>query len=115
LADKGIYIASESTFYRVLKNQKMLAHRERSHPPCHEKPKELIANAPNQVWSWDITYLRTSILGMFFYLYFVVDIYSRKIVGWTIADHESSELASLMMRKACMRERIQPNEFYTFG
>jgi len=112
LADQGIYVASESTFYRVLKAQQMLAHRENSHPPRHERPKELIANAPNQVWSWDITYLRTSILGSFFYLYLVVDIFSRKVVGWELADHESAELASKMIRKACLREGISPNQLF---
>ena len=80
LADRGVFIASESSFYKVLNKEKLLAHRLSSNPPKHTRPKALVAHAPNQVWSWDITYLRSPVYGMFYYLYMVVDIYSRKIV-----------------------------------
>ena len=77
LADRGEYIASEATFYRILRTKRLLAHRSKAKPPTHERPKELIAVSPNQVWSWDITYLKSDVMGMFFYLYLVMDIYSK--------------------------------------
>lgn len=69
LADKGIYIASESTFYRVLREEKMLNHRGRSEAPKHNRPATYSADAPNQVYMWDITYLNGPHKGMFYYLY----------------------------------------------
>jgi putative transposase len=72
----------------------------------------MIAHAPNQVWSWDITYLRSRIMGMFFYLYLVIDIFSRKIVGWEVSDHESSELAADMIGQACRAEGVQENQLF---
>lgn len=81
LADQGIYVASESTLYRLLREAKMNAHRQASHPVRHSRPKSHVACQPNQVWSWDITYLATVVAGMFLYLYMVIDIYSRKIVA----------------------------------
>lgn len=110
LADEGIYLASESSFYRILREEKMLQHRGRSKPRKHHKPTALIAVKPNQVWSWDISYLKTHIMGMYFYLYMVVDIYSRKIVGWTIQNHENSEHATALMIQACTDEKIYPNQ-----
>ena len=67
LADQGVYLASESTFYRVLKEHKMLTHRQASKPAVTQRPKEHVASGPDQVWSWDITYLQTSVKGLFFY------------------------------------------------
>jgi len=69
LADKGLYIASEATFYRILKKEGQLEHRGKARPKISKKPRTHIAKGPNQVWTWDITYLPTSIKGMFFYLY----------------------------------------------
>jgi len=66
LADQGVYLASESTFYRVLKEHKMLTHRQSSKPAVSRRPKEHLATGPCQVWSWDITYLQTSVRGIFF-------------------------------------------------
>jgi transposase InsO family protein len=82
LADQGRYFASESTIYRILRDEDLLHHRERSQAPKRRPPSEHRATAPNQVWSWDITYLRACIAGTFFYLYLVVDVWSRKITGW---------------------------------
>jgi transposase InsO family protein len=111
LADRGVYIASESTFYRVLRARELLTHRHASKPATKvEKPKELVAEQPNQIWSWDITYLATTILGQFFYLYLFIDIFSRKIVGWQIFTEESSEHASALMLDICRRENIPPNQ-----
>lgn len=110
LADKGHYLASESTFYRVLKAEKQLAHRQRSKPSTAKKPPALVATAPNQVYSWDITYLPTAVKGLFFYLYLVMDIYSRKIVGWQVFEEESSALAADLMVDICLRENIKRDQ-----
>ena len=68
LADENTYIASESTFYKVLKERKLLAHRGKSKAPVHKRPAPLIATAPNRIWSWDITYLKSGIKGQYFFL-----------------------------------------------
>lgn len=111
LADHGQYVASESTFYRVLKAENQLAHRgaERVAKP-RSKPRALCASGPAELFSWDITYLPTQIKGMYFYLYLFMDIFSRKIVGWQVYDAESSELAGEVMRDICARENIAPNQ-----
>jgi putative transposase len=111
LADQQRYIASESTFYRVLKAEKQLAHR-RSERPAHarSKPRSVCADAPNQLYSWDITYLPTTIRGQYFYLYLFLDVFSRKIVGWQVYAEESSALASEVLRDLCAREAIQPHQ-----
>lgn len=82
LADQGKYVASESTFYRILNAENMLAHRSKSQPRKHVKPEELLAMNPNEIWSWDITYLRTKVDGKFYYLYLPMDVFSRMIVHW---------------------------------
>lgn len=111
LADHGQYIASESTFYRVLKAENQLGHRGAERPAQRRhKPRALSATMPNQLFSWDITYLPTLVKGIYFYLYLFMDIFSRKIVGWQIYDAESSELASEVMRDICERENIAPNQ-----
>jgi hypothetical protein len=81
LASKGTYIASESSFYRVLHERKLMAHRAPSRPRTHHRPKEHVATAPNQVWSWDITYMRSPIRGLFYYMYMIIDLFSRKVVA----------------------------------
>lgn len=110
LADRGEYLASESSFYRILKKENCLAHRSRSQPRRHQKPEELMALAPNQIWSWDITYLRAEIKGTFYYLYLPMDIFSRMIVHWEIHESESAELASQMITKACERQGIKRDQ-----
>lgn len=110
LADAGCYIASESTFYRILRDAKQLTHRLISKPAKHKRPEAYEAHAPNQVWSWDISYLPTQVRGIFFYLYFIMDIYSRKIVGWSVHETEDSEHASMLMKQACLDEKIQPEQ-----
>lgn len=108
LADEGRYIASESSFYRVLEAEKQLKHREKSKPAKSViKPKALTATGPNQIYSWDITYLPTVVKGIFLYLYLVMDIYSRKIVGWQVYEEESSALAADVMTDICECESIQ--------
>ncbi len=111
LADEGVYLASESTLYRVLREEGQVKHRESSSPPTNRnRPEECVATAPNQVWSWDITYLRSPIRGVFFYLYVVIDVWSRKIVGWSVHDEESGEHASAMIEAACTREGIRRDQ-----
>jgi len=111
LADEGRYIASESSFSRVLKAEKQLQHRAKSKPAKpNKKPKALTATKPNQVYSWDITYLPTQVRGIFLYLYLVLDIYSRKIVGWQVYEAESSALAADLMTDICRQEKIQKNQ-----
>jgi transposase InsO family protein len=107
LADKGIYLASESTFYRLLNDMKMNRHRESSQPVTRTRPAEHVATGPNQVWSWDITYLPLQIRGLFLYLYMVLDVYSRKIVAWHVHDRESAELGADLVTEACFREGIK--------
>ncbi|MEE8059015.1 MAG: DDE-type integrase/transposase/recombinase [Pseudomonadales bacterium] len=107
LADEGRYLASEATFYRVLKAEKQLSHRQKSNPKTTSKPRALVAAAPNEIYSWDITYLPTAVKGIFFYLYLVMDIYSRKIVGWQVFAEESSALAADLMVDICLRENIK--------
>jgi transposase InsO family protein len=106
LADAGIYLASESTCYRLLREAKLLQHRQRSRPASPRKPGSHEAPGPNRVWSWDISYLPTQVRGLFFYLYLVVDLYSRKVVGWQVHDHESSEAASALLTQACLVEGV---------
>lgn len=106
LADEGVYLASESSFYRALREENQLVHRGRARAQFRKKPKELTATGPNQLWSWDITYLPRTIKGLFFYLYLFMDIYSRKIVGWEVFDEESAEYAATTLNKAYLRERV---------
>jgi len=110
LADRGEYIASESTFYRVLREAGQLQHRQASRPATAHKPEPLTASAPNQVYSWDITYLKTTIRGVFLYLYLFMDIYSRKIVGWQVYEHEDSEWAADILRDITQREGLTPEQ-----
>lgn len=106
LADKGIYVASESSFYRVLKEHNQLKYRSRLKPPKHRKPLPCSATNPNQIWSWDISYLPTNVKGMFFFLYLFVDIFSRKIVGFDIFDSECAAHAITVLQLACEAEMI---------
>jgi len=108
LADGGTYLASESTMYRILREEKLLAHRSAVRPRRHRRPAAYETSGPNQVWCWDITYLRSAVRGQFYYLYLVVDIWSRKIVGWEVHERESSELASELVLKACMEHGADP-------
>lgn len=106
LADEGCYLASESSFYRVLREKDQLTHRGRAKAPSHSRPQSLEATAPNQLWSWDITYLATTVKGLYFYLYLILDVYSRKIVGWEVYAEESADHAAKTFRKAYLREGV---------
>ena len=92
LAEEGIYIASERSFYRVLKNAGLLHHRRNSRPARKvQQPPELKATGPDQVYSWDITWLPSKVNGLFWYCYAVIDVWSREIVGWSIHERESEQ------------------------
>ena len=110
LADKGKYLASESTFYRILKEKNMLKHRGKSKPKTHEKPAPLVATGPNQIYSWDITYLKSPITGKFYYLYLFMDIWSRKIVGQEVHENEDMNKSSKLIDKICNSENIEKNK-----
>lgn len=107
LADAGEYLASESSFYRVLREADQVHRRGTAQAPRPvTKPAGFKATGPNQVWSWDITFLASSLRGTFFRLYLVLDIFSRKIVGWEVHEQESAAYASVLIRKACLAEGI---------
>lgn len=108
LADQGRYIASEASFYRVLRAHDQLAHRGKTRAPSHRRPEPVAATAPNQLWSWDITYLATTLKGSFFYLYLILDVFSRKIVGWEVFAEESSAHAATLFEQTHRREGVDP-------
>lgn len=110
LADKGVYIASESTIYRLLREEKQLAHRGLTRPAKHKKPTSHLATAPNQLWSWDITFLPSQVRGLYFYLYMIMDVYSRKIVGWTIQHEQTADLAANLIQQACLDEGVERDQ-----
>lgn len=107
LADEGKYLASESTFYRVLHEAQQQHHRGRAAAPSRKEPGSHEATGPNQLWCWDITYLPSGIRGLYFYLYLVLDVYSRKIVGWEVYGAESGEHAAGLLRRTVLSESIQ--------
>lgn len=109
LADEGRYIGSESTIYRILRAEGLDAHRGRAKPRTVRKPDEHVATGPNQVWSWDITYLVSSVRGRFFFLYLIVDVWSRRIVGFEVHEEESMELSAALVRATCVAEGVDPN------
>jgi putative transposase len=111
LADKGIYIASESSFYRVLKQYNRQHHRGKSQKPSDRKLSIHCATEANQVWMWDITWLPELIKGIYFYLYLILDLYSRKIHGWEIWTEEKAEHAAMLVRKAVLKEKIGVRTF----
>ena len=106
LADMGVYLASESTFYRVLNAHNQVQHRGKCREATYRSaPTSYTATGPNQVWSWDITYCPTGVLGLYYYLYLIEDIFSRKIVGWEIHESESGENAAELLQRTVLREQ----------
>ncbi|WP_028573612.1 IS3 family transposase [Desulfonatronovibrio hydrogenovorans] len=106
LADQETYLASEATMYRILREEGQNTHRQPSKPKRHNRPEELTAAEPNQVWTWDITYLPGPVRGVFFYLYMIIDLYSRKIITWQIHTREGSTLAGGLISEGCYLENI---------
>jgi len=109
LLDEDVYLCSERTMYRILDSHTAVRERrpQRRHPQ-YKKP-ELIATAPDQVWSWDITRLLGPQKWSYLYLYVILDIYSRYVVGWMVADRENSMLASRLIQQTCLKHGVQPD------
>ena len=105
LADEGVYVASESTFYRVLKAAGQAARRGRSQPPRKHGLTTHRADGPNQVWCWDITWMPTTVKGQYFYWYMMKDIYSRKLVVNEVHESESAEHAGALLKRGCLKEQ----------
>ena len=110
LLDEGQYLCSARSMYRILaKNSEIRERRNQLRHPNYTRP-ELLATGPNQVWSWDITKLLGPAKWTYYYLYAVLDIFSRYVVGWMIAERESSRLAEELMRESCARQNIQSHQ-----
>jgi len=109
LADEGLYLASESTIYR-LQRRHGLRTPKRSIQRTHVTRSNMVhrATGPNQVWSWDITWLPTPVRGCFLYLYLVMDVWSRRIVGWTVAEHEAADIAAQLITRICADDGVDP-------
>jgi len=110
LADRGEYVASEASFYRLLKAAELLNHRGKSKPRSVTRPKAYLAIRPNQIYSWDITYLLSLIRGQYYYLYLFLDIFSRKIVGAEVYENESAERASRLLVRICENEGVSRDQ-----
>ncbi|GFP27571.1 MAG: hypothetical protein DDT20_01048 [Firmicutes bacterium] len=107
LADEGVYLASESSFARVLRAEGQNAHRGRAKAPKAVRPPTThIASAARQVWCWDMTYLPATVVGRWFHLYLILDLYSRKIVGWEVHDSDHSDHAAHLVRRTALAEGI---------
>jgi putative transposase len=106
LADQGKYIASESTFYRVLNEEKLNTHRSKSKEPVKREVPTHIATGPNQVWTWDITWLNAFIKGKFFKLYLIVDMFSRLIIAHEVWETENAEYSKRLIRKATLSQGL---------
>ena len=106
LADEGIYLASERTIYRILKSENLLKHRTKQKRARNKRPVPIVTEAPNKLWSWDITLLYSPIRGSYYYLYMVMDVYSRLIVGAEVHDVQNSELSSKLIKRCCREQNI---------
>ena len=110
LLDEGRYLGSQSTFYRLLRKagESRERRRQATHPP-KVKP-ELVASTPNEVWSWDITKLHGPVKWTYFYLYVILDVYSRYVVGWMVASRETAALAEVLIRQTCTKQGIDRDQ-----
>jgi putative transposase len=107
LADEGIYVASEASFHRVLREHGQMQRRGRARPPRSAGPPSThLATAPGQVWCWDVTFLKARVQGHWFYLYLILDLYSRKIVGFEVHDTDQAEHAAHLVRRTALAEGI---------
>jgi putative transposase len=110
LLDEAVYLCSWRTMYRLLhRNQAVKERRDQRRHPKYARP-ELAASGPNQVWTWDITYLKGPLRGQFFYLYVVIDLYSRLVVGWLLADRECEELARRLLEQSYRKHGVVPGQ-----
>lgn len=107
LADEGVYLASESSFHRVLRAQGQNRHRGRAKAPRASRPPTThVATAPRQLWCWDMTYLPAAVLGRWFYLYLILDVFSRKIVGFEVHDTDDSLHAAHLAKRTALAEGL---------
>jgi putative transposase len=107
LADEGVYIASESSFSRVLRAHGQTRHRGRSKTPQRKRPPSThVATGPRQLWCWDLTFLASQVIGQWFYFYLILDVYSRKIVGFEVHQTDSSDHAVELLRRTALSEDI---------
>jgi putative transposase len=112
LLDEGVYLCSVSTMYRILReHEEVRERRNLLRHPAYKKP-ELLATAPNQVWSWDITKLRGPEKWSCYFLYVIIDIFSRYVVGWMVAPAQTAELAEALITETCWRQSIDQGELY---
>ena len=110
LLDEGRYLCSLRTMYRILEDSgEVRDRRDQLCHPSYQKP-QLLATAPNQVWSWDITKLLGPVKWTYFYLYVILDIFSRFVVGWMVAERESAELAKRLIAETCRKQNIGPHQ-----
>ena len=110
LLDEGIYLCSVATMYRLLRKHNEVHERRRQRQHAKATRPELLADAPNRVWSWDITKLKGPIKWSYYYLYVLLDIYSRYVVGWCLAERENAELAEALIGETLLREQIPPGQ-----
>jgi transposase InsO family protein len=107
LADEGVYLASEASFHRVLRDHGQMRHRGRARPPRTAGPPSThVAASPGQVWCWDVTFLPSQVRGRWFYLYLILDLFSRKIVGFEVHDTDQAEHAAHLVRRTALAEGI---------
>ena len=110
LLDEGRYLCAARTMYRILdENKEIRDRRDQLRHPSYARP-ELLATTPNQLWSWDITKLKGPEKWNHYHLYVVLDVYSRYVVGWMVADRESATLATKLIAEICKREHIEPGQ-----
>jgi len=110
LLDEGTYLCSVRTMYRILDDRKEVRERRDQLRHPHYQAPELLATAPNQVWSWDITKLLGPVKWTYFHLFVILDIFSRYVVGWMVANRESAVLAERLIAETCRKERIHPDQ-----
>ena len=110
LLDEGTYLCSERTMYRILDDNRQVRERRNQLRHPHYVAPELMAKKPNQLWSWDITKLKTFVKSQYLHLYVILDVYSRYVVGWLVAERESGELAKVLIDETCQRQGITPGE-----
>lgn len=110
LLDEGKHLCSERTMYRILdENRELRERRNQRRHPAYVAP-ELMATGPKQLWSWDITKLKTFVKSQYLHLYVILDVFSRYVVGWMVAERESGELAKALIDETCERQSITPGE-----
>ena len=107
LADQGVYLGSESSYYRILHAARQQHERGRARHRSNPTVTSHKATGPNQLWSWDVTYLPSPVRGLYYYLYMIMDVWSRKIVGWEVHESETGELASGLVSRAVLAERCR--------